>query len=796
VSSPLRHLAAALAAGTLVGLLAPWAATGCAAALTAVAALLRLRSGERRAWLAACMALGAALGALRGSSVPQPLAGEAAPREQVALRGVVTRGPDVARRPGFPGGRHVTAVVRIRVEDVSGASAARPFGAVVRIDLDEDEPPELLPGDRVALVGWLRPIAGPSNPGRTDRRARLAREGVTHQVRVAAPDAVRRVGRASGPSWSLRRWGERTRRAAIARLRSACAGRTGAAALLACLLVGDRSGLSRRTRDGFRDAGVAHLLAVSGLHVVLLTSVLGSAGRALTPPTARRWAAVPATALLLLAYCATCRFATPVVRAATFLMIRPVARRMGRRSATLDQLACAACLVLGADPGQVLDTGFHLSFAAVAGLILLRRGLQDALFPHLDLLRRFPEAVPAWRLRLETRLAQGLSAACAAQVATAPVVATAFGELHALGPLANLLAIPVTAVVLPSAALLACLGGALSEITSPLAGLLTGVLEGVVRATPRLPPVLDAPGRPPTAALVLSVALLAAAAGVRRWRRRHLLLPLAAWGVLVAHGALEGDSRENEVLALDVGHGLATLVRSDEGADVLFDAGGRLPGTAERVIVPALRAVGVRRLAAVVVSHEDTDHSGGVAAVLDAIRVDEVVVPAGFGGGRVPRALLRECRRRCVPVRVVARGDVWRRPGLTLRVLHPPPGAGGPARNPGSLVVHVAAGRGADSISALLPGDLVGPALHALAADPTLPRADVLLLPHHGLEDLGVQRRLARRARARVLVASAPVFAPVRVPEALVTGRDGAVRVRSGEPPRTFREQSRERPDR
>jgi len=137
-----------------------------------------------------------------------------------------------------------------------------------------------------------------------------------------------------------------------------------------------------------------------------------------------------------------------------------------------------------------------------------------------------------------------------------------------------------------------------------------------------------------------------------------------------------------------------------------------------------------------------------------------------------------------VPVIHMARGDSWGLRDIRLDALHPDARVTGPAENEGSLVLHATLGRtNRRPLTALLPGDVEGTTLDALAADRTLPRAEVLLLPHHGRGDAGPQVRLAALCRARVLIASTPETAPTAVPGALLTGREGALLVTPGNAP-------------
>jgi competence protein ComEC len=631
-------------------------------------------------------------------------------------------------------------------------------------------------------------VRRPTNPGEPDRRTELLREGVSGRFDVDAAGAVTDLGTPPArPAMAARRAGEIARRALLERLRAACGGPGPTAALLGCLLFNDRSGLDQATIDAFRDSGTAHLLSVSGLHVVLLAAAARRLARFLVPRRARRRLAMPSLLLLLSIYCGLCRFDTPVVRAAVFLAAAEAARSTMRRPSPLDALAAAAALVVSVDPVQVLDPGFQLSFAAVAGLALLTRGLRSALFPALALYRKFPGALSPGRLRFLERFATALSTSLAASAATAPIVAAVFGRLQPAAPVSNLVAVPLAAFLVPLAAALALLGGCAAWLTAPFAAVAVAPLRLAVDVASSLPGATIETGRPPPVTVLVSVALLCVAAWwIRRRPRAGAVCVAVSWLVLAATQLLRGGPATPEIVALDVGHGLCVLARSGRGGDVLFDAGGHVPGIGRRSIVPALRAMGVRRLGCVFLSHQDADHCSALPDLLAGMSVGEVVVSPGFGADPLPGALVAICRVHGVPVTVVARGDAWMRRGVTVRVLSPCLGVAPVSDNESSIVAHVTVGDRGTRLTALIPGDVEGAALRALASDPTAPPARVLLLPHHGRGDAAWQLALARRLGADVLVASTSAAAPTRVAAALITGRDGAVRVRAGETPATF----------
>jgi competence protein ComEC len=209
-------------------------------------------------------------------------------------------------------------------------------------------------------------------------------------------------------------------------------------------------------------------------------------------------------------------------------------------------------------------------------------------------------------------------------------------------------------------------------------------------------------------------------------------------------------------------------------------------------VLPALRALGVRRLAVAVATHADLDHRGGLVAVLEGLETERLWLPAGARGDPAFAALNATAGRRGVRVEERGLGDPVVRVGdLAIESLWPPrePGAGA-SRNDRSLVLRVRIGDRA----VLLPGDLEAGAERALLASGADARADVVMLAHHGSRTSSTAA-LLRAAGGAVAIASAPRFGRFGMPHADVvarargagyavwwTGRDGAVLVSLGEP--------------
>jgi len=453
--------------------------------------------------------------------------------------------------------------------------------------------PPLAPGQRIALRARLHRAGGFRNPGGFDHGAWLAREGLLVTASARAGEVV--PGDAPSPPWPVR--ARRAAREAIARCLPPVS-----AAVLAGLLLGDRSGLPPEIDDGFRRAGVYHVLAVSGFNVAL---VAGSVFALLALARAgRRGAAIGALAAVL-AFAAIVGGEPSVLRAVVMAAAVLGALLVDREASVLNGLALAALVILAARPGDLADPGFQLSFAATGGIVL-------APLPRRPVLGAIGVSV-------------------AAQLAVLPIALAHFNQLTAIGPLANLAAVPLaggaTLVGLAAVAVSAASGFAADVLLHAAWPLVLG-LRAVVAAAAAVPWALVHLPAPHWTAIVTYVA--AAGLGLAAWQHRQAapararacgaaagLLAAVAVAIALWPLARPPDGRLR-VAVLDVGQGDAIVVETPQGEAVLVDAGPGGPmrlDAGERVVAPYLWNRGIRRLAAAITTHGDADHAGGMGAI-------------------------------------------------------------------------------------------------------------------------------------------------------------------------------------
>jgi competence protein ComEC len=471
------------------------------------------------------------------------------------------------------------------------------------------------------------------------------------------------------------------------------------AELAAALALGRRDLLTAQRREGWRRSGMAHLLAVSGLHVGTVAAslwlVLAAAN---LHPRKLRWVMLAA----LPAYAVVAGASPSAVRAAMMASVYLAGRQLGRAVIPMASVLLVTAVLLVAGPRLVAEAGFQLTVLVTAALVRWVPPLSE----------RLPG--PRW-------LSGIVAVPVVAQLAAAPIIAHHFRSAVPGAVAANLLVPPLLAPLL-TAALAA-------TAVAPLwpAGartLLDGMaaVEAVLWACGR-------PGRavelvPPTMpAVVTSVLEVAGWMALRPGPvgRRGIALWLSTFTAAVLWCTLRPHPAGPRVELLPVGDGLAATVWSGR-AGVLVDAGRWRREAAE-----LLADGGVRRLAAVAVSHPDEDHFGGTETVLRTLPVGELLIPSWMLGDPVAVPLLRTARRRGVAVTALSRGRVIALDGMNLEVLWPPLADLPADDNERSLAIRFRTPGGA----AMVTSDIGRSTELKLLRSGSL-RCDVLVVPHHG----------------------------------------------------------------
>ena len=568
--------------------------------------------------------------------------------------------------------------------------------------MPEARPAMVHAGERWQLTVRLKRPHGNANPDGFDFEAWMLERNVRATGYVRKEDSNRCLDTlVIRPGYLV----ERARELVAVRFQQVLGDRPYAPVLKA-LAIGDQSAIPQQQWQVFLRTGINHLVSISGLHVTMVAGLLFSLtywlwrrSHRLTQRLPARKAAAAAGALTALAYVLLAGFAVPAQRTLYMLTVVAIALWLGRIASASRVLALALLTVVLLDPWAVMAPGFWLSFGAVAVMLYVSVGRVSR--PH-------------W-------LVEAAQVQWAVTLGLAPLLLALFQQVSVISPIANAFAIPVISLVVVPLTLLGAVppfGFLLllaHQIMSWCMWLLTWLSS--------LPDAVWQQHAPPAwtvlAALLGIVWLLLPRGFPARWLGAVPMLPLFLMlPPQPASGALWLD-------VLDVGQGLAVVVRTEHHA-LLYDAGPRFSNEADsgnRILLPYLRAAGVRRLDGLIISHDDADHSGGAVSVLDGI-------PTAWLASSLPDShpALHHARRvlRCHA------GQSWVWDGVRFDMLHPTLesyAVQGLKDNARGCVLKITSRYG----SALLPADIERASeAELLQRAPQSLTATVLVAPHHG----------------------------------------------------------------
>lgn len=639
------------------------------------------------------------------------------------LEGLIVNEPQADRTYyGQPKASFMMEAAGLKTEDVRRGVLGK-----VKVAVFGDAAPTY--GDRILLKGLLSRPKRPGNPGEFDYSRYLRRTGIFSVFSAKSEDLVI-LRRGMGSPIVRAAYEARDK---IKALITSYLPRENAGFLVAILL-GLRQDMGDELNDIFMKTGTVHLLAISGLNVGLLVFLVMIIFRIARIP---KKANIILTISLLVFYAILTNGTPSVIRATIMSIALLFGLLIGREASLWNSLGLAAVIILGFDPNAFFDVGFQLSFLSLISILYITPKLEEALGYDRKLAVPF---VSKWK----RYLLEGVFVSAAAWIGLLPLILFYFNIATPISVFSNLIAVPLSFLITASSIPFILLGSAaplLAKVFAASTSFLCDTLFAANEAFSKIPLAYFYFPKPPLYLMTVYYLFLAAFIEHKRLKIPPAKLSVAALlfiNIIIWHSALRTDDGRLRVTFLDVGHGDSVFVEFPHGGNMLIDGGnGGAVGDRDNgrnVVLPFLRNKGISVIDAVVMTHPDLDHVGGLISVIKGIRVRQVFengtrAESGAYLGFRSAAVKNKIRRY-----ILKRGDLIEGlKDISLVCLNPSAEwLNDPAvsENDKSLALRIKYGQTA----VLLCGDIGERPISEMVSLAPLIKAEVLMLPHHGQE--------------------------------------------------------------
>lgn len=626
------------------------------------------------------------------------------------VRGIVADDP--IRKKAFYGKERTSFILKIeyltekdRTYDVTG---------LVKVDLYTDEEEEKIKfGDEISISGKLSKPQGLKNQGLFDYLNYLKIKNIHALMSANGGSSIRLIK--GGRMNIFASWAYSVRKninGAITRYVD-----VRYSGFLKAILTGERSELDSSVMDDFIKTGTVHVIAISGLNIVLIAGIFMFIFKICG--IKRRYSLLLASVLLVF-YCLLAGASPPVVRATIMFVIASLGYVINRESDILNSLAIAAFLILLGNPNELLDPSFQLSFVSIFGIVLFSPGIESLFGPR------------------KNYFFKGMAVSIAAIIAVSPIVARYFNIISPVSIIANLIIVPALFVITVVSFLFIFLNFlGIKFILIPIAytmSLLSQATFSINHLFAQIPfSYLRVPA-PSLPFLFLYYAFVFCFFFMKQ-RKALLMLLLIFFNFAVWSNIFTSQNKELKITFLDVGKGDSILLEFPDKRTMLIDAGsGGMEGFADMgrsIVAPYLWNKGIRRIDAVVITHFHSDHMGGIIYMLKNFDTG-CVMDGGMTHGS--SAFLYDSYRKIILKRNFRRLTVTGGDEITgfddvkLFVVNPPENQEDLDANNNSLVIKLQY----QNFSVLFCGDIADKAMKSMFRYSELLKSDVLKVPHHG----------------------------------------------------------------
>ena len=585
-------------------------------------------------------------------------------------------------------------------------------------------------GDRILVKGKLSRPKGPGNPGEFDYAKHLGRNRVFSILSAKARDISILENGKGNPVLIL---AYRTRGKIESLISGNLPGES--ANFLNAILLGLRQDIGNDLNDAFMRTGTVHLIAISGLNVGLIAFLMLLIFSMIRVP---RKVGMMLTIVLLVFYAVLTNGTPSVVRATVMSIAILCGLLIGRETSIWNSLGLAALIILSYDPNALFDVGFQLSFVSVMSLLYITPKLEKFFYYDRKIAARF---LSVWR----RYILEGFFVSLAAFIGVLPLILYYFNIVTPISVISNLVAVPLSFLVTAASVpfLIFCLiFPPAAKIFAASTWFLCEALFAGNNFFSKMPFAYIYLPKPPVFLIALYYLFLVGFAEHERFKlpiAKLIVASISVFNVIVWTGALWPHDGRLKAAFLDVGHGDSVYVEFPYGGNMLID-GGRGGGedwdSGRNTVLPFLRQKGIQALDAVVLTHPDIDHVGGLASVLDGLKVRYVFDNGATSDTYAYRHFSREVLENRIAAGrrfILRRGDsIEGVKGVSILCLNPPAAwTKDPSVSVNDMSLALKVGFGGSAM--LFCGDIGEKAIsEAMLISPPLLKSSLIMLPHHG----------------------------------------------------------------